>query len=151
MIRAHLRNCEYATEEAHDLEDERTISIRHAGADRADLEDDETLDELAVYLAEYLGTYGDDDPLEEPEHVQAANAVLWSTNRQRWRPCQTAQQYMKHDPADSEPEESGRDGWVLPEADEEWRLVGIENGDEFYPCDDVGGGVETFTTTMPAD
>lgn len=132
VIRSHVRNCEYATEDAHDLEDDRTISVRHAGADRADLEDDEQLDELAIYLAEYLGTYGDDDPLDEPEHVQASNTVLWATNRQRWRPCQTAQQFMAYDP---------------PETDGEWRLVGIEKDGELIPCDGSSGGVDTFTTT----
>ena len=141
VISAHVRNCEYATEDAHDPSSDETISIRHAGADRADLEDDEQLDELAIYLAEYLGTYGDDDPLEEPEHVQAANTLLWSTNRQRWRPCQTAQQYMAYDP---------------PETDTEWRLVGIEKDGDLIPADGSSGGVDTFTTgsvgrSEPAD
>ena len=148
VIRSHVRNCEYATEEAHDLEDERTISIRHAGADRADLDDDETLDELAIYLAEYLGTYGDDDPLDEPEHVQAANAVLWATNRQRWRPCQTAQQFMKYEPDGDSIEE---DGWQLPETGGDWSLIGIEKDGDLIPCDGSSGGVDTFTTSIPDD
>ena len=137
VISAHVRNCEFAQEDAHDPTDDSTISIRHAGADRADLDNDEQLDELAIYLAEYLGTYGDDDPLEEPEHVQAANAVLWATQRQRWRPCQTAQKYMSYDP---------------PETDGEWRLIGIEKDGELIPCDRNSGGVDTFTTdTGPPD
>jgi hypothetical protein len=132
VIQAHLRNCDLAEPDAHDPTDDTTISIRHAGADRADLEDDEQLDELAIYLAEYLGTYGDDDPLEEPEHVQAANALLWATNRQRWRPCSTAQQFMAYDP---------------PETDTEWSLIGIEKDGEVIPCDSSSGGVSTFTTS----
>ena len=132
VIEAHLRNCDLAERDAHDPTDESTISIRHAGADRADLEDDGQLDELAIYLAEYLGTYGDDDPLEEPEHVQASNALLWATNRQRWRPCQTAQEFMAYEP---------------PETDEDWRLVAIEKDGESIPCDGSSGGVDTFTTS----
>ena len=91
---------------------------------------DDQLDELAVYLAEYLGTYGD-DPLGLPEHVQAANALLWATNRQRWRPSNGAQQHMATDPRDP---------------DSDWQLVGIETNGEFIPCDNKGGGVDTFVT-----
>ena len=132
VIESHVRNCDLAKPDAHDPTDESTISIRHAGADRADLEDDEQLDELAIYLAEYLGTYGDDDPLDAPEHVQASNALLWATNRQRWRPCQTAQEFMAYEP---------------PQTDSEWELVGIEKDGELIECDGSGGGVDTFTTT----
>lgn len=132
VIRAHLRNCDLAEEDAHDLEDDSTVSIRHAGADRADPDDDEQLDELAIYLAEYLGTYGDDDPLQEPEHVQAANALLWATGRQRWRPCQTAQEMMAYDP---------------PETATQWSLAGIEKDGEFIPAEGASGGVSRFETT----
>ena len=130
VIDAHLRNCDIAEPDAHDTADESTISIRHAGADR-DLDDDEVLDELAIYLAEYLGTYGDDDPLDAPEHVQAANAVLWATGRQRWRPSNGAQEYMAAEPR---------------ETSSEWELVGIEKDDEFIPTSGDSGGVDTFTT-----
>ena len=130
VIGAHVRNCDLAEWDAHDLEDDSTLSVRHAGADRADQEDDDVLDELAIYLAEYLGTYGD-DPLDEPEHVQAANALLWATERQRWRPSNGAQEYMATQPRES---------------DSEWSLVGIEKDDEFHPADPENGGVDRFTT-----
>jgi hypothetical protein len=130
VIDAHLRNCDIADRDAHGVDD---IQVRHAGSDR----DDEGLDELAIYLAEYLGTYGDDDPLDAPEHVQAANAVLWATQRQRWRPSNGAQQYMKTEPK---------------EPDSEWSLVGIDRDGEFVPADPENGGVDTFTTgTDPPD
>lgn len=129
VIEAHVRNCDLAEWDAHDLDDDSTISVRHAGADRAP-DDDEQLDELAIYLAEYLGTYGD-DPLEQPEHVQAANALLWATERQRWRPSNGAQQYMATEPRDP---------------DSEWELVGIEKDGEFIPSSADGGGVKRFTT-----
>ena len=128
VIESHVENCDLAGWSAHDLEDDSTISVRHAGADRNDLDDQ--LDELAIYLAEYLGTYGD-DPLDLPEHVQAANAVLWATGRQRWRPSNGAQEYMA-----TEPRAPGSD----------WQLVGLEKDGEFIPADPENGGVERFTT-----
>jgi len=128
VIESHVENCDLAGWTAHDLDDDSTISVRHAGADRND--SDEQLDELAIYLAEYLGTYGD-DPLDLPEHVQAANALLWSTGRQRWRPSNGAQQYMATDPRDP---------------DSDWQLVGLEKDGEFIPADPENGGVDRFTT-----
>jgi hypothetical protein len=129
VIEAHVRNCEPARWEAHDLDDDSTISVRHAGADR-DADDDEVLDELAIYLAEYLGTYGE-DPRDAPGHVQAFNAVLWASGRQRWRPSNGAQEYMATD--------SG-------EADSEWEMVGVEVDGEFMAADPENGGVDRFTT-----
>ena len=138
VLDAHLRNCDLATADAHTTDD---IQIRHAGADRQpgynhslaegiDC-DTEQLGELAIYLAEYLGTYGDDDPLGAPEHVQAANALLWATNRQRWRPCSTAQSLMAY---------SG------PDTATDWEVVGIETNGEIILCDNTAGGVDTFVT-----
>jgi len=128
VIEAHLRNCDHAEAEAHDTTDDSTISVRHAGADRE--ADDEVLDELAIYLAEYLGCY-EGDPLDAPEFVQAANALLWATNRQRWRPSNGAQQHMAANQSDGP---------------SEWELVGIENDGEFYETTASGGGVDTFVT-----
>ena len=136
VIEAHLRNCDLADRDAHDVRDESTISIRHAGADRDD--GDEALDELAIYLAEYLGTYGD-DPLDQPEFQQAANAVLWATGKQRWRPSNGAQAYMKTEPR---------------EPDSDWDVIGVDDGEEFHPVVDNCGGVDTFETSTdppPAD
>lgn len=128
VIESHVENCDLAGWSAHDLEADTTISVRHAGADRNDC--DEQLDELAIYLAEYLGCYGD-DPLDLPEHVQAANAVLWATGRQRWRPSNGAQSYMATEPRDP---------------DSDWQLVGLEKDGEFIPADPENGGVDRFTT-----
>jgi len=138
VLDAHLRNCDLATADAHTTDD---IQIRHAGADRQPgylhslaegIEyDSDQLGELAIYLAEYLGTYGDDDPLGAPEHIQAANALLWATNRQRWRPCSTAQSLMAY---------SG------PDTATDWEVVGIETNGERITIDNTGGGVATFVT-----
>jgi hypothetical protein len=129
VIEAHVRNCDGAEWDAHDLDDDSTISVRHAGTDR-DLGSD-ALDELAIYLAEYLGTYGE-DPLDQAEHVQAANALLWATERQRWRPSNGAQEYMKTPERDTGPTT--------------WNLVGIEKDGEVMPCGPDSGGVDRFTT-----
>jgi hypothetical protein len=126
-IRAHLRNCDLAGEDAHDLEDESTISINRVG-DR----DAGELENLGTYLAEDLGTYGD-DPLDADDHVQMANALLWATGRQRWRPSNGAQQYMAGEYSD-------------PGGDSPWELVGIDDGDEVRPAPDDSGGVDRFTT-----
>jgi hypothetical protein len=132
VIETHLRHCDLAERDAHRVEDDSTISVRHAGRDRAD-EADEHLDELACYLAEYLGCYGD-DPAEQPENVQAADALLWATSRQRWRPSNGAQSYMATEP---------RDG------DSEWSIIGVakfDDPDDIIPTDGSHGGVDTFTT-----
>ena len=129
VIEAHVRNCEGAGWEAHDVDDDSTISVRHAGRDRDGGGDG--LDELAIYLAEYLGCYGD-DPLDAPEQQQMANAVLWATGRQRWRPSQGAQQYMKTNAGESLGD---------------WELVAVETEEgEIRPAV-PGAGVETFVTS----
>ena len=131
VIESHVRNSPHAKAEAHDLTSENTISVRHAGLDRENNESDEHLDQLAIYLAEYLGTYGE-DPKEAPEHVKAANTVLWATGKQRWRPSNGAQQYMVNGGSDE-----GATGW---------QLLGIEKDGEMLPAGPDSGGVDTFTT-----
>jgi len=141
VIESHVNNCDLAGWTAHDLDEDDTISVRHAGADRQPAfnhalaegieHDSDQLGELAIYISEYLGAYGDDDPLDAPEHVQAANAILWSTNRQRWRPCSTAQSLMAY---------SG------PDTDTDWEVVGIEDDGEFIQVDPENGGIDTFVT-----
>jgi hypothetical protein len=135
VIDAHLRNCDLAEEEAHEVEDDDTVSVRWAGRDRdlAD-EEDEHLDQLACYLAEYLGSYGE-SPLEQPEYQQMANAVLWATGKQRWRPSNGAQEYMATNRGESS---------------EQWELVAIEDGDgERHETGSGTGGVTKVDTMIP--
>jgi len=136
VIEAHVRNCAIAGPEAHDTDDDSTISVRHAGGDRSFVEDvddnRESISELAIYLAEYLGTYGD-DPLDAPDQQQMANAVLWATGKQRWRPSNGAQSYMAAFSSDD-------DGT-------QWELVGVRSGTEYYPAVSSGGGVDRFETS----
>jgi len=131
VIRAHLRNCSIATEDAHDVEDDTTISVRHAGADR-DRDDDDQLDELACYLAEYLGSYGE-DPLQAPDRQQMSNTVLWATGKQRWRPSQGAQSHMA--------------SFQREDDDSPWEVEGIVQGTEYHPVTDGSGGVDRFVTS----
>jgi hypothetical protein len=133
VIEAHLRNCDLAGEQAHDVTDDSTISVRWAGSDR-DTEDSDHLDELAIYLAEYLGTYGE-EATEQPEHVQMANTVLWATGRQRWRPSNGAQEYMTTNRKPPDPS---------------WEVVGIEDGHgELHEIEGGGGGVTKLETFIP--
>jgi hypothetical protein len=127
VMEAHVRNCDGAREEAHRVMGERAaVSVKHVGGERQ-----ESIGNLGTYLAEYLGTY-DGDPLAADEQVQMANAVLWATNRQRWRPSQGAQEYMRTGENDEE---------------SEWELVGIEDGDgELYEVGGGAGGVSRMVT-----
>jgi hypothetical protein len=137
VIEAHLRNCDRAGPEAHRVDpddpDQRSaVSVRHVGSDRGEDE----IENLGTYLAEYLGTY-DGDPLDQPDHVQAANAVLWVTGKRRWRPSQGAQTFMRTNRGD-------------PEEFTEWEFVGIEDGEgEVHECDS-GDGVDRATTWTAA-
>jgi hypothetical protein len=133
VIEAHLRNCDRAGREGHEIDpddpDESAASVYHVGSDRGEDE----IGNLGTYLAEYLGTY-DGDPLDQPENVQAANALLWATETQRWRPSQRAQRYMATN--------RGEDGDEFTE----WEFIGIEDGDgELHECP-PGDGVDRRTT-----
>jgi len=87
---------------------------------------------LGTYLAEYLGTYSEGDgALNAPACEQMANAILWATGRQRWRPSQGAQEMMATET---------RDG------DSEWEFIGIE--DETGEVHEVSGGGVTRLTTV---
>jgi hypothetical protein len=139
VIRAHLRNSPDAGEDAHDVDDDSTISINRVGLDRRGqhaaaegIEVEDGIGNLGTYLAEYLGTFSG-DPLDAPDHQQMSNAVLWATGKQRWRPSQGAQSYMAS---------------FQRESDESpWELVGIRSGTEYHPCEDATGGVDRFVTS----
>jgi hypothetical protein len=131
VIEAHVRNCDLAGEDAHRLDpddpnEDGVVSVHEVGGDR----DRGQLENLGTYLAEYLGTYGD-DPLDAPDHQQMANAVLWATGRQRWRPSNGAQEYMATNRGESV---------------SEWEFVGIEDGNGEVHEVSSGGGVARMTT-----
>jgi hypothetical protein len=137
VLDKHVKHCDIAEPAQHTVDD---IQVRHVGASRdwkynhALAEGlswaPESIQNLAGYLAEYLGTSWD-DPLNAPEYVQAANSVLWATERQRWRPCQTAQQIMSAD---------------QPEPSDDWELVAVEIDGDRQEVKSDQGGVDRFTT-----
>jgi hypothetical protein len=135
VIDSHLENCATAGEQAHQiLRDDpqaSAVSVNHVGGDR----DDGSVQNLGTYLAEYLGTFGD-DPLDCPEYVQMANALLWATKKRRWRPSNGSQTYMKPDPS--------------PDAESAWEIHAMrdENGNE-YEITNTSGTIETFETEKP--
>jgi hypothetical protein len=137
VIDAHLRNCDLAGEEAHEIvadePDESAVSVHRVGADRGDDE----IENLAAYLSEYLGTYGG-DPLDQPEHQQMASAVLWATGRRRFQPDDDAREFTRYDGDDG-------DGG-------EWEMVAYAVDGEERPVDpEHNGGVDRFTTGPPPD
>jgi len=133
VIDAHVRNCERASEDAHDVSDDSTVSVKHVGADRSE----DTIGNLGTYLTEYLAPYDDNgdkvDVLDAEDHIQIANTILWATGKQRWRPSNGAQSYMSRNESD-EPSD--------------WELVGIEDADgtvhELEPGE--SGGVDRGRT-----
>ena len=137
VIDAHLRNCELAERDAHDYEKVITVKRVAGSRDRGAGE----IGNLGSYVGEYLGIYEEEGPLDAPEYVQAFNALLWATGRQRWRPSNGAQEYMRYDSSVLEPE---------------WDLVGVtyDGGETVEPLNPHGGGVEwaeTWSDWPPPD
>lgn len=115
VVDAHLRNCEGAGEDAHQLLDEDgeedTVRVRRA-ANRAS--GGGGVENLGAYLAAYMaGEYGA-EATEMPEYIQGFYTVMWATGRQWFRPSNGAQELMQPDGGDE------GDGPA-----ERWRLVGL--------------------------
>jgi hypothetical protein len=113
VLDAHLRNCDGAGREAHQIFDEDgeedTVRVRHAShPSRQD-----GVENLGAYLAAYMaGEYGA-EATEMPDHVQRFYATMWASGRQWFRPSNGAQELM-------EPPEDEEGGQAL-----EWSVVGI--------------------------
>ena len=115
VLDAHLRNCEAAGADAHQLLDEDgeedAVTI-HRSADRRN---NEGIENLGAYLAAYMaGEYGA-EATEMPEYVKGFYATMWATGRQWFRPSNGAQEFMQPDDDDETDEELAED----------WRLIGI--------------------------
>jgi len=112
VLDAHLRNCEAAGREAHQIFDEDgeedTVKVRRSShPSRQD-----GVENLGAYLAAYMaGEYGT-EATEMPEYIQRFYAVMWATGRQWFRPSNGAQELMQP------PEEDGGESL-------EWSVVGI--------------------------
>jgi hypothetical protein len=120
VIDAHLRNCEGAGRDAHQIcpgddEDDGVVSIHRASHPSHS----SGVENLGAYLAAYMaGEYGR-EATEMPENVRRFYATMWATGRQWFRPSNGAQELMKA------PEGDDDDGG------EEWELVGIQpDGDD---------------------
>jgi len=140
VLEAHVRNCEGAGREAHGLTagnigSTDAVSVYHAGRDRAD----GGMESIASYIMEYLGATGDDfekGASEAEDHILTGYALLWATEKRRWRPSNGAQSYM----AQKQKED------LLPEDEPEWEFVGIEDGAGDIHEVPSGEGVSRATT-----
>jgi hypothetical protein len=146
VLDAHLRNCEGAGEDAHQLIDENgeedAVSVHRSANQR----NNEGIENLGAYLAAYMaGEYGE-EANEMPEYVKAFYTVMWATGKQWFRPSNGAQEHMQVD----EEEEEG--------AALEWELIGISPmGDpeeeviEIDPAEARGSVYRELRTDRPPD
>ena len=106
VIDAHIRNCDSAERQAHQLHDQVTVrQASHPSRQNG-------VENLGAYLAAYMaGEYGT-EATEMPDYVQRFYTVMWATGRQWFRPSNGAQELMQP------PDDGGGD-------DHDWRLVGI--------------------------
>lgn len=112
-MRSYYENCDPAGWDAHKPENAVSVSPQ--------------LDNMAGYLSEYIGVYGD-DPLDRPIHQQAFYATTWATNTRRVEFSNGAQDLIRADRFRQEtglsPEDRG--GECL----DSWASDGAENGSE---------------------
>jgi hypothetical protein len=118
VIDAHLRNCDLAKREAHEIfnEDgeEDTVKVRRAS--HPSRQDDDDIQNLGAYLAAYMaGEYGK-EATEMPEYIQRFYATMWATGHQWFRPSNGAQELMQP-PEDDDDE--------LEELQPDWEVVGL--------------------------
>jgi hypothetical protein len=114
VIDAHLRNCEGAGRDAHQIHpeeegDDGVVSVHRASHPSRS----SGVENLGAYLAAYMaGEYGK-EAIEMPENVRRFYATMWATGRQWFRPSNGAQELMKPESDDSD------------EGAGEWELHGI--------------------------
>jgi hypothetical protein len=112
-MRSYYENCDPAGWEAH--KPENAVSVSH------------NLDNMASYLSEYIGVYGD-DPLDRPLHEQMFYATTWATNTRRVEFSNGAQDLINADRFRQEtglrPEDRGG------ECMDSWNNGGGESGAE---------------------
>ena len=118
VIDAHLRNCDLAGEEAHEIvpetPDESAVTVRRAS--HPSRQNDNDIQNLGAYLAAYMaGEYGK-EATEMPEHVQRFYSTMWATGHQWFRPSNGAQELMQP------PEEEGEE---CDELQPDWEVVGL--------------------------
>jgi hypothetical protein len=126
-MRSYYENCDPAGWEAH--KPENAVSVSHE------------LDNMASYLSEYIGIYGD-DPLDRPIHEQMFYATTWATNTRRVDFSNGAQDLIRADKFRQEtglrPEDRGG------ECMDEWSSETGENAVE------SGWSVKSITECSPS-
>lgn len=107
VMKRHVNNCLPASREAHRVEGEdAAVSVKRG------------VDNIAAYVASYIGSSLGDDPLEAPIHEQAFMAMLWALNRRRVSFSNGCRDLMTFEP---------------PEPSEEWELTHFEREGELFP------------------
>lgn len=138
-MRSYYENCDPAGWEAH--QPSEAVSVSHE------------LDNMASYLSEYIGVYGD-DPLDRPIHQQMFYATTWATNTRRVEFSNGAQELIRADKFRQEtglrPEDRGgecMDEWSSASSESgesEWSVKSITDcppsGPEYH--DPTTGGVD---------
>jgi hypothetical protein len=130
VLDAHLRNCETAGKDAHqihpdDPNDDGVVSVRRASHPSRN----DGIENLGAYLAAYMaGEYGV-EATEMPEYIRGFYATMWATGRQWFRPSNGAQELMKPPEGDEEDEMLAED-WslvgVAPDGDPENEVIEID-------------------------
>jgi hypothetical protein len=84
-MEAHVRACSSAGPEAHTNEGCGDHDVAQGGCDecRTPVSVNHDVGNVASYLSEYLGMYGETEALERPMNEQAFYAVTWATNTRR--------------------------------------------------------------------
>jgi len=123
VIDAHLRHCDPAGRAAHDYHDPdpeaRPISVNRVDPDLdldpdANRDDVEAVGNLGSYIAEYIGSHGE-DLFERSIEELAFRAVCWTTGTQRVTFSTGAREYIdddRDDHDDDELDDAPAGGWL---------------------------------------
>lgn len=141
-MKSYYDNCDPAGWDAH--KPDNSVSVTHS------------VDNLASYLSEYIGVYGD-DPLDRPAYEQMFYATAWASNTRKVEFSNGAQELMQRDQYRREtgliPEKRGQDCEAMNrwkgdddgDSGSEWTVSSIVEADPSGPdrFDATDGGVTT--------
>ena len=131
-MRSYYDNCDPAGWEAHTPDEAVSVS--------------KDLDNMASYLSEYIGVYGD-DPLDEPIHQQMFYATTWASNTRKVEFSRGAQELMDRDQFRREtglvPEQRGGAGETI----QRWKT---ESDGDSGDSEGTGWEVKSVVEASPA-
>ncbi len=131
-MKSYYDNCDPAGWEAHTPDEAVSVS--------------KDLDNMASYLSEYIGVYGD-DPLDEPIHQQMFYATTWASNTRKVEFSRGAQELMDRDQFRREtglvPEQRGEGGETM----ERWKN---ESGGDSDSSESTQWTVNSVVEASPA-